>query len=182
MNGFAAAVELLRRAQRQGCFVEAICLSTSVIDSSLRIGLVLNYQLKCRTQEVPEKYVHESNKGKKTLEREIYSMCLNEKIIKRNLFDKLNTLYTKRNQVVHRYVLSEITTEQVVLLAKEYDDIIDEVGKCVRQLEDEQIIKGIGMTKTGADVPGRLKGKGKEMVRNLARIKHGNHYLASKLR
>ncbi|MCO5274965.1 MAG: hypothetical protein M9900_08605 [Flavobacteriales bacterium] len=35
MVGFGAAVQLLRRAQNLGCFVEVVCLSTSVIDAQL---------------------------------------------------------------------------------------------------------------------------------------------------
>ncbi len=182
MNGFSAAVELMRRAQNQGCFVEAVCLSTSVIDSLLRMGLVLKHQLNTKSTEIPENLIYESNNSIKTNERTIYSRCLQSNIINKNLFDKLNTLYTKRNQIVHRYIISEITTEQVLLLSKKFDDIIDKVGKCIDYLEIEQVKTGVGMTHAGKNIPIELRGKSKQLIEELAAKKHGNKNLVKNLR
>jgi hypothetical protein len=41
MDGFVGAAELLQRAGQNGSFIEYICLAASVIDGSLRIGLIL---------------------------------------------------------------------------------------------------------------------------------------------
>jgi hypothetical protein len=45
MRGFSAAAELDARAARLGCFVECVCLTASVIDGLLRMGLILKHQL-----------------------------------------------------------------------------------------------------------------------------------------
>lgn len=171
MVGFGAAVQLLRRAQNLGCFVEVVCLSTSVIDAMLRIGIILKYQIKENTYEVHNDLLYQSDDDRKITERAIYKRALQEEVVGEEQFNKLNQLYNQRNQIIHRYVISQITTKDVLMIAAEYDTLIDSIQKIIRGLEEKQISIGQGMTQVGPKLP-------PEFIRSLSDPKHGQPDLA----
>lgn len=176
MQSFAAAVELDSRAAKEGCFVECVVLSAAVIDATLRMGLILKHQLDTSSSELVEKLLHQGEEDKMISERQIYKEALTESIINKATFDKLNALYDQRNKVVHRYVISQIKTSDVLDLAIEYDEIKHRVSNFVAVLEKEQIRLGIGMT-----VEGVGQDTAQQIV-DLATGKHGNDLLADALR
>lgn len=146
MNGLSAATQLLNRAGENGFLFEYVCLATAIIDAALRIGLILKNQLANKGKEIIEELIFQRDEDKIVYEREIYRRVLKEGIITKDLFDKLEDLYIKRNKVIHRYILSDITTLQVMHIGIEYSIIIPEVSDKIRSLEDKQIELGIGMT------------------------------------
>lgn len=152
MNGFVAAYKLLTRAGRNGFFVEYVCLATSVIDAMLRVGLVLQHQIKTQTDEIPDEVLYQGKGAKIITEREIYREALKEGIIDEELFAELNKLYDQRNMVVHRYIISDITTRRVLDIGIRYEKIILVIGEEIRRLEEKQIELGIGMTVSGSEV------------------------------
>ena len=146
MFGFAAATQLLKRAGDNGYIFEYVCLATAVIDATLRIGLILKNQLESKSKDIINELIFQKDEDKIVFEREIYKRAFKEGIITKDLFDKLDDLYTKRNRVIHRYVISEITTRQVLEIGIEYERIIPEISDRIKELEDKQIELGIGMT------------------------------------
>ena len=76
MNGFTASVQLSQRAGEDGFFIEYTCLIASIIDGLLRIGLILNYQLENRTDDVLDSLLYQSDEDKIISERHIYKMAL----------------------------------------------------------------------------------------------------------
>jgi uncharacterized protein YutE (UPF0331/DUF86 family) len=106
MKGLVAANQLMNRAAATGCFVEFICLATSIIDGSLRIGLILQYQLDANNCDIRIELVYQAESGRGLSERSIYTHALENKILTQEQFDLLKRLYKKRNKVVHRYVIS----------------------------------------------------------------------------
>lgn len=182
MNGFAAANQLMVRAGNRGCFVEVVCLATSVVDGLLRMGLVLRHQLDLRTSDVPAVLIHQAEGDAIVSERRIYRDARSNGIISDDQFKRLEDLYQRRNRVVHRYVISEITTEQVLQIASEYDEVIGLIGKQVRLLEDQQIATGIGMTPSDAQVPSDLRADISRHIQEMAAEKHGHQDLASNLK
>jgi len=152
MNGFVAAYELLTRAGRNGFLVEYVCLATSVIDAMLRVGLILQHQIKTRTDEIIDEVVYQGDGAKIITEREVYREALKECIIDEELFTQLNKLYDERNMVVHRYIISDITTHRVLDIGIRYEKIIPVIGEKIRRLEEEQIQLGVGMTVSGSEV------------------------------
>jgi uncharacterized protein YutE (UPF0331/DUF86 family) len=176
MKSFTAAVELDSRAAKQGCFVECVVLSATVIDATLRIGLILKHQLDTSTNSLLDDLLHQGEADKGIKEREIYRRSLSKQIIDQATFDKLNDLYNRRNRVIHRYCISLITTKDVLDIASEYDELKHEVSNFVAELEKEQIRLGVGMT-----LQGGTDGIA-DQVRDLALDKHGDDELANSLR
>lgn len=181
MKGFSAARLLLNRAADNGYFIEYVCLATSFVDGLLRTALILQHQLETKTSDILDDLLYQADEDKIIFEREIYSRVLQAGIITQSLFEELEFLYNERNKVVHRYIISEITTEQVLHIALRYDKLIPEVADSVRKLEDEQIRTGIGMTVSSGQVPPSIRGSGKAQIHKLAAEKHGNPNLAKKL-
>jgi len=176
MNGFTAAAQLANRAAENGYTIEFIILAASVIDGALRIGLVLEHQLSTKSTSIPNELVYQSAKDKAISEREIYRRSLARSVIDKELFDELQELYYERNRVVHRYIISEITTEHVFNIARRYENVIEKVNNAVWVVEDRQIKLGIGMTQKAA------KTGNTHQLNSMAAKKHGAEWLSKALR
>src|SRR6266568_4499785 len=112
--GFTAAQELHGRAGKDGSFIECVCLGASLIDAMLRIGIILQHQLNNRTREIPIDLIFQGEKDRAISEREIYRRALAISVIDNDTFTRLQSLYDERNRVVHRYIISRITTSDVL--------------------------------------------------------------------
>jgi hypothetical protein len=175
MEGFAAAVELKARAQQQGCFIESVCLSASIIDGLLRMGLILKHQLDTATDSLLDELLHQADDDAIVSEREMYRRSRDAGIVDRATFTELEAMYMERNRVVHRYVISRISTADVLDIAIRIDALEGRVSDQIGNLEEEQIRLGLGMTRLG-------KGAIERDVLDLAIRKHGNDELATAMR
>jgi len=182
MRGFAAASQLMYRAGDNGCFVEYVCLTTSVIDALLRTGLVLRHQLDFHTNEIPIELIYQADDDKIISERNIYKKALEKSIISYKQYDKLEELYKQRNKIVHRYIISEITTDEVLQIAIEYQQIIDLVKDKVSKLEEYQIEKNIGITVARNQAPKVVRAQVNEQMQEMIGKKHGHPGLAEKMK
>jgi hypothetical protein len=172
MSGFAAATELLSRAFANGFLIEAVVLGAVVIDGCLRIGLILDHQIRTRSDQVLEDLLFQRDNDRIVTERQVYERALQASVISKDIFDELSTLYSERNRVVHRYVISDITTEQVFRIAHRYEQAIPRVNEAIWVLEDKQIRLGVGMVRReqGAGDPNE--------IRRMAEKKHAAEWLA----
>ncbi|MAI42118.1 MAG: hypothetical protein CMP95_06650 [Gammaproteobacteria bacterium] len=176
MKSFCAAVELQSRAAQQGCFLECVVLTAAIIDATLRIGLILKHQIETSSSNLLEDILCQGEQDKAFSERKIYKNSFGKGIIDEQTFNELNDLYGERNKVVHRYIISSITTLDMLRIAEQYDDLKHKVSNFVAVLEKEQIRLGVGMT---------VNGNGENLdkdINELARSKHGDDGLASALR
>jgi len=153
MDGFTAAVQLVQRAGENGFFIEYTCLVASIIDGLLRIGLILQHQLETKGEEILDSLLFQSNEDKIISERQIFKMALDKKVIPEKLFNDLGDLYKQRNRVVHRYIISDVSTKDVLNIGIQYEQIKYLVSECVKKLEDGQIQIGVGMTRAGKNTP-----------------------------
>lgn len=176
MDGFVGAAELLQRAAQNGFFIEYICLAASVIDGSLRMGLILQHQLKTRSSDLLEELLLRTDDDAIVSEREIYRRAARERVIENDLASNLEELYTKRNRVVHRFIISELTTQEVLQIATEFEQILPAVKAAVGTLEARQVELGVGMSRSG-----ELPGLGRRLG-DMSAKKHGNPLLAKLLR
>ena len=176
MTGFTAALELDKRAAKEGCFVECVVLSAAVIDGTLRMGLILKHQLETNSKDLIDELLYQEEDGNGISERVIYRRALSKNIITQETHDKLSALYNRRNRVIHRYIISMITTKDVLDIAWEYDSLKHEVSDHVAELEKEQIRLEIGMTVSGESE--NLS----ETLEEIAIAKHGDDNLAEALR
>lgn len=175
MRGFAAAVELSVRAASLGCFVECVCLTASVIDAQLRVGLILKHQLDTRTDGLLDELLYQGDSDPILHERDIYRRALEAGVIDQALFDELESAYLDRNRVVHRYVVSGVTTRDILEIAMRQDALERRVTLAISALEQQQLDRGVGMVATGDDV-------GLREVLEFAASKHGDDKLARLLR
>ena len=153
MDGFVGAAELLQRAAQNGFFIEYICLAASVIDGALRIGLILQHQLQTQSSEPLEDLLLQTETDPIVSEREIYRRAARDAVIDSGLSHKLEDLYSMRNRVVHRFIISEITTQQVLQIATEFEQTLAAVNAAVGLLEAKQVELSVGMSRSG-ELPG----------------------------
>jgi hypothetical protein len=175
MQSFSAAAELDARAAKQGCFIESVVLTAAIIDGVLRMGLILKHQLDHDTSELLPELLYQGDSDAAIIERKVYRRALDEAVIGQGLFDELNRLYDDRNRVIHRYVISSITTAEVLSIAMRYDTAKRNASDAVAFLEEEQIRLGVGMTARGP-LPDEAE------VIAFATGKHGDSGLAEALR
>ncbi len=179
MEGFSAAVQLSQRAGENGFFIECTCLSASIIDGLLRIGLILNYQLENKTADSLDYLLYQSDEDKIISERQVYKMALHESIISQDLFNQLENLYKQRNRVIHRYIISDISTREVLGIGMQYEQIREAVSDAVRGLENKQLEMGVGMTELDRDTSekGMLA-----LLNEMSARKHGSSRLNQELK
>lgn len=177
LKGMGAAAQLANRASSNGFLVEYIILAGSIIDGLLRMGLVLQHQIETSSTHIPEELLLQGELDAAAVsEREIYKLSLAAGVIDASLFDRLNVLYSERNRVVHRYVISDITTENVFNTAQRFEDVIPLVNGAVYAVEERQIELGVGMTTRG----GHLMGE--RGIVDWASSKHGANWLIEAMR
>jgi len=176
MEGFSAAVELKGRAQQQGSFIESVCLSASIIDGVLRMGLILKHQLDTASDALLEELLHQAEEDAIVSERDMYRRARDAGIVDSATYTELEALYRDRNRAGHRYIISRITTADVLDIAIRMEALEGRVSDQVANLEEEQIRLGVGMTRRGNGAVDR------DSVLHLAKRKHGNDELAKALR
>lgn len=130
------------RAWFSASFIEYIILSCSEVDALLRQGIILKEQINNKTDHINEKWL--TGKFK---ERELFNRALKLKIIDEEFATDLHDLYTKRNEIVHRFMINGIDYEFSKRIASEFEPRIEKIRKILYELEKEQIQKNIGMTR-----------------------------------
>lgn len=179
MDGFAAAVQLSQRAGENGFFIECTCLSASIIDGLLRIGLILNYQLENKTVDILDYLLYQSDEDKIISERRVYTMALDKSIISQDLFSQLENLYGQGNREIHRYIVSDISTKEVLAIGMQYEQIRGAISDAVRELENKQLETGIGMTELDKDTS---EENILAMLNEMSARKHGSSRLNHELK
>jgi hypothetical protein len=182
MRGVAASWQLLNLSKQKGCFVESVCLSAGIIDASLRIGLILKYQLDKKTSDILDELLFQSDEDKIISERQIYVKSFKTDVIDKDTFEKLELLYKKRNKVVHRYIISELTTDDIIQIAQDYEVILDDIKSRLNQFECKQIAEKIGITIIDSNIPKDANRNPKNSIDEMIRQKHGNDYLDMKIK
>lgn len=168
LSGIGAAHNMLADAiESKTSYIEQVCLSATLIDGFLRLSLVMKEQLRSKKNIVDPILLYQGKLQKKYIsEREVYKRAVAEKIITKAIFKKLNSLYDKRNIIVHRYLISDIKTREVILISKRYINIYLEISERHRTINDELINSNIGMASLF------IKNPSKEQIQEQIRKKH----------
>lgn len=145
MVSLLASIDLANKAQEKGSSIELVILYANQIDAQLRLALILHEQLQNSTNDIDISLIFQGKDDKPIFEKEIYKRSSDAGIIDEYLFTKLNDLYTSRNKVVHRYIISDLKTNDIIKLVVEYMDIHEMLGKKITALEQEQFRKNIGI-------------------------------------
>lgn len=134
----AATHDLLSSAIDSESFVEIIIVSANQIDAYLRLSIVIAKQIRESTDEIDIKYLFQADNERGPIERKIFEHALNEKVIGQSLYEELCAIYNLRNRVIHRFVISDIKTRDLIDIAAQYLKITDVVCQVLRELEDKQ--------------------------------------------
>jgi hypothetical protein len=154
VSGFTAASELYGRATKTGSFVESVCLGASITDAMLRIGLVFQHQIDKRTRDIPLELVFQGPTDKPISERDVYRRAREQSVIDDAAFTDLQALYDDRNRVIHRYIISRITTAEVLDIAIRYEKMVHRLSERLHAIEERQIEEGVGITVRGQHLRG----------------------------
>jgi hypothetical protein len=174
MLSYGATIDLVNRAYEKGSSFELVVLLASQIDAILRQSIILTQQLKERNDAIEIKFIYQKEKDKPIFEKYVYKKALEYNVISQELIDELFRLYEIRNRAVHRYIISNIKTNDIVELAWSYTKIRKIVGQILIKLEIEQFDKQIGIYK--GDSPPNTIPSNDELETYIANIKdkHGN--------
>ncbi|MBU1332553.1 MAG: hypothetical protein KJ884_03305 [Gammaproteobacteria bacterium] len=146
----AASFDLKESALKSGSLIEFILIIASQIDSYLRLCIVMRKQLKNKSDELEQKYFYQGEKCKPITEREIYKEAKSLEVISEEIFDRLSRLYDSRNRIVHRFIISDIRTRDLVDIAIDYDDVSEKIRLDMRELENLQRKAQVGIYKNSA--------------------------------
>ncbi|MFT3844334.1 MAG: hypothetical protein QM725_04725 [Lacibacter sp.] len=149
LSGIGAAHNMLADAvDSKRSFIEQTCLSATLIDGLLRLSLVMKQQLDTKKEIIDPVLLYQSKRQKKFIpERKVYERAASEKIISKAILGKLNSLYDNRNIIVHRYLISDIKTKEVIQIAKKYVQIYLIIKERHRVVHDKLVRANIGMAR-----------------------------------
>jgi hypothetical protein len=127
MLSYAASIDLANRAYDNHAFVELVVILANQIDAVLRQSITLTRQLKNGSVEIDTGLIYQGEKDKPIMEKTVYKLALDEGVIETTEYDELARLYNIRNKVVHRYIISDLRSNDVIQLVIIYREplIID---------------------------------------------------------
>ena len=173
LSSIAATIDLRNRAISNGSFIEFITLTANHIDALLRSAIILTNQLEKNNTDIDTSILFQSETDKRIMEKDIYKRTFNTGIIDKKLFDELTILYNERNKVVHRYIITDIRTEDILQIASKYDQLDDKVNDLVNNLEKKQFELKIGLYGHGIEPGKEPKDDLIEKLKYKIRDKHG---------
>ena len=114
------------------------------------MGLIVKHQIETSSSALLIDLLEQPPHGSQFSEREVYRRARDAAVIDQETLITLRDSTETRNKVVHRYVISRITTAEVLEVALAMDAATRQVSEQVAVLEREQIRLGVGMTRAAA--------------------------------
>lgn len=145
IGSLIASEDLLNRAYESESHIELVIILSNQIDAFLRSSIILHQQLTNKTNDIELKYLFQGDKDTGIAERKIYSKAKKFKIIDEDIYSELNKLYSQRNKVVHRYIISFLKTRDIVNLAYDYTFIKEKIRLILQKYEEMQYGQGFGI-------------------------------------
>lgn len=173
MTSIAATIDLLNKAGKNGSLIEYVALSANKIDALLRLSIILSQQIEEGNALIDTKYLFQADSDKAIMERTIYNTVLEKGIISVAIYEELEKLYRERNKVVHRYIITDIRTEDIKKIAYEYYQLSEKIDTIVNDLEKKQNDLNVGIHKNNETL-GTLGDTTLKEVISKIRDKHGD--------
>ncbi|WP_198005559.1 hypothetical protein [Thioalkalivibrio thiocyanodenitrificans] len=137
-GSLAASHDLLYSAIDSESFVEIIAIAANQIDAYLRLSLVIAKQLNEQTNNIETRYLFQADGDRGIMERKVFDDALEFDVIDQETFDNLGALYNLRNRVIHRYIISNIRTRDLVDIAGRYLNALENTRLILRDFEQRQ--------------------------------------------
>ncbi len=140
----AASFDIKHKAYESLSFIQFIIINANQIDAYLRLCIVLKYQIIENTLLFKVEYLHQKEKDKPMMEKKIYDKAKELGIVSTIQHELLYKLYNLRNKVVHRYIITDIKTIELLNLGLEYETLCEEIRLILSEIEKEQYNKKVG--------------------------------------
>ncbi|GAB1069389.1 MULTISPECIES: hypothetical protein [Shewanella] len=137
-GALAASHDLLHSAIESESYIEVIAICANLIDAYLRLSIVIAKQLSDQTDSIETKYLFQADHERGIMERKIFNHALEAGVGDQELFDELDSLYQLRNRVIHRYIISNIKTRDLLKISSNYLTAVEKTRLILRDLEDKQ--------------------------------------------
>lgn len=137
-GALAASYDLLNSAIESESNIETIAICANQIDAFLRLSIVLAKQLEDNTNQIHIKYLFQADSEKGIMERKIFDESLKYGVVNQNIYKELNALYELRNRVIHRYIISNIKTRDLIDIVIRYLEISEVVRLILSDFEHKQ--------------------------------------------
>lgn len=144
-GSLAASHDLLYTAIDAGACIEIIAITANQIDAYLRLSLVIAKQLEEKTNNIETRYLFQADGEKGIMERKVFEDALKSQVIDMETFDSLNELYNLRNRVIHRYIISDIKSRDLVEIAGRYLSVLEIIRLILRDFERKQAVVPYGV-------------------------------------
>jgi hypothetical protein len=144
--GFGALRKLIFKANKDGALIEGAVAYAALVDGLLRIGLILKRQLINKNDDIDLALISQTSHKQYIPERAVFKLALDENVIEQVLFTEITELYDKRNEIVHRFLLTPQTYDQIPPTLDRYEVLFKKLEAVVWSLEEAQIKSGVGMT------------------------------------
>jgi hypothetical protein len=173
----AASLDLSNRAFNNGSNLELVVLLANQIDSMLRQAIILKIQLQDQSDTIDVGLIHQKENDRPIMEKSIYKKALSLSIIDNQTHQLLSDLYVIRNKSVHRFIISDLRTDDIIQLVWSYSQLISSIGVILKGLEKEQFEKQIGLFKGQVPPDSPVDSKMFDELISVIRDKHGNRRL-----
>lgn len=137
-GALAASHDLLSSAIESESYIEIIAISANQIDAYLRLSIVIVKQLNDQTDDIDIRYLFQADNERGMMERKVFDHSLKYGVSNQELYDEMGSLYQLRNRVIHRYIISNIKTRDLVDIASRYLNAVEKVRLILRKFEDKQ--------------------------------------------
>lgn len=154
MFSLASSQDLTSKAYKDNNPIELVVLLANQIDAGLRLALILYEQIETKSLFIDIKLIQQKEGDKVVMEKAIYKLALEKGLIDEHFNLELHDLYNQRNKVIHRYIISDITTKEVKKISIEYSLMEKRIGEIIKGLEKKQFEEKVGMYgENPADAP-----------------------------
>jgi len=145
MASLVASFDLKNEALENKSFIEFSVIVANQIDAYLRLSIVMTDQLKNKSNDLNIRYLYQSPTDKPLMEKKIYSLAKEKEVIDQEVYEELESLYLERNKMIHRYIISEFRTRELIEIAYRYECICEDIRLNTRDIEDLQFDRKIGI-------------------------------------
>jgi N-methylhydantoinase A/oxoprolinase/acetone carboxylase beta subunit len=167
LYGFGALRKLIYKANKDGALIEGIVTYAALVDGFLRIGLILKRQLINKNEDIDLALISQTSSTQYLSERKVFKLALTESVIEPSLFSEISGLYERRNEIVHRFLLTPQTYAQIPPTLERYEVVYKKLTAIVRMLEEAQVQSKVGMTRASHVSPEHEQNVLKEIVKKI---------------
>jgi len=109
------------------------------------LSIVIAKQISSKTNDIDVKYFFQADGEWGIMERKIYEHAIEAGVIDNEKSDELNALYQLRNRVIHRYIISNIKTRDLVEIATRYLKSLESIRLVLAKFENMQANEKYGV-------------------------------------